>query len=935
MGDPTRITALTHRYHWSFPMNTNTNTNGKPAASSPWIAQGLTQGERAHRARGGSRLPGRSLALPATLLALAMLGVFAGTAYAAPTVESESVNEVLDTAVTLQGAVNIESSGAYYFEYGTTEGYSSRVPAGEGALSAGAGTATEQLQGLSPSTTYHYRIVVTAGGETTVGEPASFTTQPAASSFLLPDDRAWEMVSPPEKAGARVEAITKEGAIIQAAQDGSAITYVANSPIVHAGEEPEGNRSVAYSQILARRHAGGSWSTRDITIPETEVISKVTGLLPGHLGEYYAFDQNLDKGLAEPRGAPQLAANAKENSMFIRENLFQENSRLYTALLNENNTPPNTHYGEQHEPYIAASANLQHIAFISRKVALDPQLGINGLYEWSNGVIHPVSFLPNETPATERQAIGYQNRIVRGAVSENGELVFWEATTQDKATFEHAHLFMRNTVLEKTVQIDLPQGTPEPVGAANGAQFQLASPDGERVYFTSDQKLTADSTALPAEPELYEYDTTTGALQDLSVNPEPVLSANVQGDVIGGGSTGGVSHVYFVAHGVLAAGAEEGAANLYVAEVQGASVSVSLIAVLAPQDVHDWEETPNHPKDLSGVTSRVSPDGGFLAFMSLRRLTGYDNTDAVEPSAADEEVFEYDAATGRVVCASCDPTGARPHGVFDTKVSGEGIGLLVDRRQIWLNHWLSGSLPAWTGWELRNADYQSRYLSDSGRLFFDSSDGLVSKDTNQKEDVYEFEPVGVGSGEVVCSSSSGDGSEVYRAGRAYGPGESEGRSGEEGSGCVALISSGGSSHESAFLDASETGGDVFFMTAAQLTASDSDGSYDVYDAHSCTAEVPCNPAAPVAPGSCTETSSCSPGRAPAAALEAPLSSVFQGEGNVPPQPPVVVKKPTRGQQLAKALAACTKRPKARRKACRAEAQKRYGAKKASRAARHR
>ncbi len=342
MGDPTRITALTHRYHWSFPMNTNTNTNGKPAASSPWIAQGLTQGERAHRARGGSRLPGRSLALPATLLALAMLGVFAGTAYAAPTVESESVNEVLDTAVTLQAAVNIESSGAYYFEYGPAAeaGYPSRVPAGEGALAAGAGTATEQLQGLSPATSYHYRIVVTAGGETTVGEPATFTTQPAASSFLLPDDRAWEMVSPPEKAGARVEAITREGAMIQAAQDGSAITYVANSPIVHAGEEPEGNRSVAYSQILARRHTGGSWSTRDITIPETEVISKITGLLPGHLGEYYAFDENLDKGLAEPRGAPQLAANAKENSMFIRENLFQENSRLYTALLNENNTPP-------------------------------------------------------------------------------------------------------------------------------------------------------------------------------------------------------------------------------------------------------------------------------------------------------------------------------------------------------------------------------------------------------------------------------------------------------------------------------------------------------------------------------------------------------------------------------------------------------------------
>ncbi len=548
-------------------------------------------------------------------------------------------------------------------------------------------------------------------------------------------------------------------------------------------------------------------------------------------------------------------------------------------------------------------------------------------------MIHPISFLPNETPATKAPAIGFENRIVRNAVSENGEVVFWEATTEDKDTFGHVHMYMRNTVLEKTVQIDLPQGPPEPVGAAAGAEFQFATPDGEKVYFTSDQKLTANSTALPEEPELYEYNTTTGTLQDLSVNPEPALSANVQGDVIGGGSTGGVSHVYFVAHGVLAAGAEENAANLYVAQVQGSSVKVSLIAVLAPQDVHDWETNPGHPEDLSGVTSRVSGDGGFVAFMSLRRLTGYDNTDAVS-GAADEEVFEYDAATGLLVCASCNPTGERPHGVFDTKVSGEGIGLLVDRRQIWLNHWLAGNLPGWTGWELRNADYQSRYLSDSGRLFFDSPDGLVSKDTNQKEDVYEYEPTGVGSGAAVCASTSGDGSEVYKAKHAYGPGESEGRAGEEEAGCVALISSGGSSHESAFLDASETSGDVFLMTAAQLESSDTDGSYDVYDAHSCTPESPCNPTAQVAPGDCKQTSSCSPGSTQAAAVEAPLSSLFQGEGNVPPQPPVVVKKPTRAQQLAKALTACSKKPKARRKTCRATAQKRYGAKKASRAARH-
>ena len=39
--------------------------------------------------------------------------------------------------------------------------------------------------------------------------------------------------------------------------------------------------------------------------------------------------------------------------------------------------------------------------------------------------------------------------------------------------------------------------------------------------------------------------------------------------------------------------------------------------------------------------------GSGLAFMSRRPLTGYDNRDA-RSGEPDEEVFEYDAATGRI-----------------------------------------------------------------------------------------------------------------------------------------------------------------------------------------------------------------------------------------------------------------------------------------------
>jgi hypothetical protein len=44
--------------------------------------------------------------------------------------------------------------------------------------------------------------------------------------------------------------------------------------------------------------------------------------------------------------------------------------------------------------------------------------------------------------------------------------------------------------------------------------------------------------------------------------------------------------------------------------------------------------------------------------------------------------------------------------------------------------------------------YQSRRLSDGGRVFFNSDDGLVPQDVNGMEDVYEWEREGVGRGQM-------------------------------------------------------------------------------------------------------------------------------------------------------------------------------------------
>ena len=232
--------------------------------------------------------------------------------------------------------------------------------------------------------------------------------------------------------------------------------------------------------------------------------------------------------------------------------------------------------------------------------------------------------------------------------------------------------------------------------------------------------------------------------------------------------------------------------------------------------------------------------------MSQRPLTGYDNRDA-KSGQPDQEVFLYDSATGKLVCPSCNPTGARPLGVFDAEVFP---GPLVDHNAIWRGHWLAASVPGWTAQALTLALYQSRYLSDSGRLFFNSSDALVPADTNGVMDVYQYEPPGVGS----CTQSSPSYSSVS-------------------GGCVDLISSGASPEESAFLDASESGNDVFFLTASRLTPKDIDGAFDVYDASVGGGEAPV-----LSPPAC-QGDSC---QLPAAPPNDPTpgSLTFNGAGNV-------------------------------------------------------
>jgi hypothetical protein len=293
------------------------------------------------------------------------------------------------------------------------------------------------------------------------------------------------------------------------------------------------------------------------------------------------------------------------------------------------------------------------------------------------------------------------------------------------------------------------------------------------------------------------------------------------------------------------------------------------------------------------VYARVSPNGRWLAFLSAAELTGYDTHDAVS-GQPDVEVYLYDAASGALVCASCNPTGARPVG--GKREGGSSLEGL----------WVAASVPSWTA-PPRDfgslAAHQPRYLSDSGRLFFNSTDALVAQDVDGVGDVYEYEPAGVGG----CASSSA----------TFAP---------SAGGCVNLVSAGVSPVASEFLDASETGGDVFFRTQSRLAPQDYDTSFDVYDAHECTAGTPCLPRVTQPPPCQTEVS-CKAAPTPQPTLYgAPASATFSGTGNLAPATPTAKPKVlTRAQQFAKALKACRrKHDKHKRATCERQTRKRYG-----------
>jgi hypothetical protein len=99
----------------------------------------------------------------------------------APSATTGTASEINIYHATLNGSVNPEgAASSYYFEYGPTTSYGSKMPLK--AKEVGAGTKAVEVStpivALSGNTTYHYRIVAKNTGGTTNGSDKTFLTKP-------------------------------------------------------------------------------------------------------------------------------------------------------------------------------------------------------------------------------------------------------------------------------------------------------------------------------------------------------------------------------------------------------------------------------------------------------------------------------------------------------------------------------------------------------------------------------------------------------------------------------------------------------------------------------------------------------------------------------------------------------------------------------------
>jgi hypothetical protein len=753
-----------------------------------------------------------------------------------PEVKGASASEITKESALLKAEIDPGGlATSYRFEYGPSTEYGTSVPAPDGQLpgSSVAEPVEARIENLSAdTTTYHWRVVATNAAGMTVG--ADHTFRYITTGEGLPDDRVYEMVTPPAKNGALIGPVAVGLAAPAIAESGSRVA--ATSIQCFAGSQScSGARETEGEQYLFSR-SPSEWATTALAPPATQFPANSTALL-------------------SPETAMELFSMptppADEDDFYIR--------RADGAFADVGPVSPPAD-GPQGEPWgehtIAATSDFSHIAFQEQGFGAAAGTSATTVYEFTGlGNAEPklvgVTGGPGSTSLISRCGTTLGGGTPSGqypdGMSANGEVIYFTARACESGTGSNSKtLVPANSLYARlggTQTVKISERSPSActslacTGSADrDAAFAGASADGSKGLFTSDQRLTNEAGD---EANLYEYDFDSPSgenLVDVSAG-DPAHGPQVQG-VVAISSDG--SHVYFVAKGVLAGGAdargeapEEGADNLYVFERDSAYPRgrMEFVTQLPEADQAQWAS--NGYK----VRANVTPDGRFLVFESYGDLTPDDSS-----STGVRQIFRYDAQAGELVRVSTGRDGFNDNGnagLGDASIVQESIGSA------------SSAGPARSDPSISH---------DGSYVFFESPVGLTPHALDDvaigelegkpayAENVYEWH-----NGQVSLISDGKDTTTTT--------------AGPHGLSSVQLLGS----------DA--TGANVFFTTADPLVGGDTDTQLDFYDARSCTAAEPCIAEPPPSLPPCLgEDCHGIPSGAPAAPTGG--SATFNGEGNL-------------------------------------------------------
>jgi hypothetical protein len=837
-----------------------------------------------------------------------------------PQIDSATVSNLTSNSADLNAQINPNGADTtYHIEWGTSTSYGNTAPVPDADLGAGFSdvSISQHLSGLSSSTTYHWRLVLTYSGGTITGSDHSFVY--GAGGQGLPDNRGYEQVTPVQKNAGVVDVEFAYFTPLSIADDGSRVMYTSVQCFPGGGSCPA-VRGGSLGEPLSSTRTASGWVTQ-VLAPPAQMGANTS------FGNYDANHGTALFSIASPPGG--------QDDWYVRR------ADGSFADIGPVAPPANGASGPQNAPQLVATADLSHLTWdpsgmVQTNRGRWPFDATQGSafssYEYagsgnSQPLLVGVSGGPGSTDlisvcGTSRGVPG----VGRSGLSVDGRTLFFTAlggegcvgsgvneTTPVPANTLYARID-NGTPAAHTVLISgrSPSGciTPTCLSSPPGdALFGRASSDGSRVFFTSTQQLTdgasedsqaGDSatkgckdTTGPNGCNLYLYDFARPGgdqLVDVSSGDSSGGGPRVQG-VVAASPDG--SHVYFVAKGVLTGAANNqgqsassGGENLYVYE-RDASFPGGHIAFIGTLSAANIGFGGSDSFDWTQAIANVTPDGRFLVFTSQAQLTS--DTPSATGAA---QVFRYDAQTGQLLRLSLGQAGFNDNGN-----SGRGNVTIV---------------PAFNS--LARPDPT---MSDDGSyVFFQSPVGLTPRALDDlpldssgdfAQNVYEWH-----NGQVSLISDGRDTSATNTI-----P-------------CNGWQVTHGVVSSVCLMGTNPRGSDVFFSTNDQLVPQDTDNTQlDIYDARICTAESPCIKQPPPLPPCLGEA--CHGIPSPTPSNLAPGSSSFNGEGNVTPtEPPVKPRPLTNAQKLAKALKAChAKRNKHKRLACEKQARKKYGRKSSS------